>query len=485
MDRSVDRYRSNPLLDFFISYSPMDEAWAVWIAWELEVAGYRVMLQAWDFVAGSNFIEFMDRGVSQSGAVIAVLSENYLRSRYGRMEWQAALRSSPDAPEQRLITVRIEECRLVGLLATITFVDLASATDRAQARRLLLDRIGHAVHGRAKPEVEPAFPPHRPAAGAAGTARVEGPADTRRRHPRGLAADQVPFPPADLESRRCTVLHVAGPGYEKAHVGTGAGARDADDLVRALADGAGQPRPDIVAISGSLTNTGSIREFDEARAFVTGLRAGLGLPAHRIAVVPGPRDVTWAASQAYFDNCEADQVEPEPPYWPKWRHYRRFFSDVYSSVEGADFVAGQPWSLFSIPDLRIVVAGLNSTIAESHRASDHYGWLGVHQTRWFAEEMSEFGADNWLRIGLISQPPQQLRDEARVRRMLADSFSVVLHGSEDRFGDEQLTRPRPTVWKAAAAASPGRAQLVSVRISPDEGGVEIEDSTMLGAPFGQ
>ncbi|HSV66943.1 MAG TPA: toll/interleukin-1 receptor domain-containing protein [Mycobacteriales bacterium] len=48
-------------IDFF-SYSPADERWATWIAWELETAGYTIMLQAWDFVPGTNFIEFMDRG---------------------------------------------------------------------------------------------------------------------------------------------------------------------------------------------------------------------------------------------------------------------------------------------------------------------------------------------------------------------------------------------------------------------------------------
>lgn len=84
--------------DFFISYSPADEQWAAWIAWTLEEAGYRTVVQAWDFVPGTNFIDFMDRGVSESVAVIAVLSRHYERSTYGRMEWQAALRASPSHP---------------------------------------------------------------------------------------------------------------------------------------------------------------------------------------------------------------------------------------------------------------------------------------------------------------------------------------------------------------------------------------------------
>src|SRR5262245_26624981 len=48
----------------FVSYTPAGEGWASWIAWELESAGYRVVLQAWDFVPDTNFVDFMDRGVA-------------------------------------------------------------------------------------------------------------------------------------------------------------------------------------------------------------------------------------------------------------------------------------------------------------------------------------------------------------------------------------------------------------------------------------
>src|SRR5947208_3775599 len=105
-------------VDIFVSYSPADERWASWIAWELEAAGYRTMIQAWDFVPGTNFIDFMDRGVSEAAVVIAVLSRNYLRSRYGRLEWQAALRADPDHPANKLVTIRLEDVPLEGLLST-------------------------------------------------------------------------------------------------------------------------------------------------------------------------------------------------------------------------------------------------------------------------------------------------------------------------------------------------------------------------------
>ena len=40
--------------DFFVSYTSEDRRWAEWVASQLEDAGYRVLVQAWDMVAGSN-----------------------------------------------------------------------------------------------------------------------------------------------------------------------------------------------------------------------------------------------------------------------------------------------------------------------------------------------------------------------------------------------------------------------------------------------
>ena len=51
--------------DFFVSYTAADRAWAQWLAWELEAAGYTTVtvLQAWDMPAGTAFVHAMDRAV--------------------------------------------------------------------------------------------------------------------------------------------------------------------------------------------------------------------------------------------------------------------------------------------------------------------------------------------------------------------------------------------------------------------------------------
>src|SRR5882757_6429859 len=128
-------------VDFFISYSLADDAWATWIADVLETAGYQVMIQAWDFGPGTHFLDFIDRGIREAAAVVAVLSRRYLASSYGRLEWMAALRAAQDPSMTKLLPVRIEDVLPDGLLASITFVDLVGLSDQEQARARLLERI--------------------------------------------------------------------------------------------------------------------------------------------------------------------------------------------------------------------------------------------------------------------------------------------------------------------------------------------------------
>ena len=211
-----------PTADYFVSYSPADEGWASWIAWELESAGYRTVLQAWDFVPGTNFIDFMDHGVTEARAVIAVLSRAYMKSRYGRLEWQSAIRADPDDPSRKLITVRIDDSPLEGLLATITYVDLAGMTDPATARGRLLSRVRHSLVGRAKPAERPAYPVNA-AGDAAAAPDGPGPAFDGRgwsgdfRHARRKPVVPPAYPlahPAGTTARSTlAILHVAGPRF--------------------------------------------------------------------------------------------------------------------------------------------------------------------------------------------------------------------------------------------------------------------------------
>lgn len=144
--------------DFFVSYTQADRGWAEWIAWQLEDAGYRVLVQAWDFVPGSNWARGMDDGVRMSARTVAVLSGAYFRSVFGTAEWQAAWAADPLGEQRKLLVARVEDCPRPGVLAQVVGIDIFDRS-QDQARTVLLQAAELAITGaRAKPPTPPPFP---------------------------------------------------------------------------------------------------------------------------------------------------------------------------------------------------------------------------------------------------------------------------------------------------------------------------------------
>ncbi|MCX6842180.1 MAG: FxSxx-COOH system tetratricopeptide repeat protein [candidate division WOR-3 bacterium] len=136
--------------DFFISYNHNDRDWAEWIAWQLDNAKYAVILQAWDFRPGTDFVAAMDESARLCKRTIAVISPDYPASVYTRREWAAAMSSAPG----KLLPVVVRNCQLVGRLTSTIHVDLTGLGEVA-ARNALLKGV---KRSRIKPKVAPAFP---------------------------------------------------------------------------------------------------------------------------------------------------------------------------------------------------------------------------------------------------------------------------------------------------------------------------------------
>jgi hypothetical protein len=86
---------ANSSKDFFISYNNADKKWAVWIAWQLEEAGFSTILQAWDFRPGANFVLKMQEASKEAERTIAIVSPNYLKAVYTQPEWATAFKRDP------------------------------------------------------------------------------------------------------------------------------------------------------------------------------------------------------------------------------------------------------------------------------------------------------------------------------------------------------------------------------------------------------
>ncbi|WP_375430999.1 toll/interleukin-1 receptor domain-containing protein [uncultured Friedmanniella sp.] len=140
--------------DFFISYNHADQSWAEWMAWALEQEGYRVVVQAWDFRPGSNFVLEMHQGLAGTDRVIAIVSPEFLASTFTAPEWAAAFATDPTGAKRNLIPVRVKECDVSGLLGQVVRIDLVGL-DQEAARRELLSGL---QLGRSKPLTPPSFP---------------------------------------------------------------------------------------------------------------------------------------------------------------------------------------------------------------------------------------------------------------------------------------------------------------------------------------
>lgn len=139
--------------DFFISYAKADRQWAAWITFELEAAHYSTIIQAWDIRPGTNFVAEMDEAARRAERTILVLSADYLKSDFSFAEWAVAFRADPKGKQGKVLPVRIERCKVEGLLGPIGYIDLVGL-DEQQAREKLLAGV---KRERAKPASVP-FP---------------------------------------------------------------------------------------------------------------------------------------------------------------------------------------------------------------------------------------------------------------------------------------------------------------------------------------
>ncbi|MDQ1293216.1 MAG: hypothetical protein QG608_1097, partial [Actinomycetota bacterium] len=251
-----------------------------------------------------------------------------------------------------------------------------------------------------------------------------------------------------IERTRRTVLHISEPRLAAAKpIAEGSGhqasapVREAlfehlhDDL-EALAE-QHDVRPDTIVVTGGLSQHGRRTEFSVANEFLGALAEAVEIPKSRVAIVPGSTDVNRRACAAYFAEQEADEREPTAPYWPKWKHFSEAFERFYSGTVPATYTPDEPWSLFEMPELSVVIAGLNSTLAETHQKRDRHGWLGPEQLSWFVENLSRYRDRGWIRLAALhhsvheSVPSQdRLQDVAALDRALGAGglVDLVLHG---------------------------------------------------------
>ncbi|MDB6024178.1 MAG: hypothetical protein JWM68_401 [Verrucomicrobiales bacterium] len=203
--------------------------------------------------------------------------------------------------------------------------------------------------------------------------------------------------------------------------------------------------PDLILCTGDLAEWGMATEFADAFAFLAKLCEHYSLPRSRCVVIPGNHDINRKLCSAYFDECEGNGVKPVFPWFPKWKPFKAAFDKFYGGVPRVSFSESEPWSLFIHEDLRVVVAGLNSTMDEGHDAAvngddlpdkGHHGLCTEPQLQWFKQRLAEERFDGWLRIGAVHHnairgcrhDDENLRDADLLGGLLGDHLHLLVHG---------------------------------------------------------
>ncbi|MFG1868413.1 FxSxx-COOH system tetratricopeptide repeat protein [Micromonospora arborensis] len=143
-------------VDLFVSHAGRDRAWAEWVGWELEAAGFSVELDLWDWEVGANVVEKMRDGLQRCGRMLALFSEAYFEAeRHTTIEWTALLHIR-DADQPLILPLRVEEVTPPRILAPLLREDLFGIPE-AEARKRLLA----VVQGKRRPGGHPEFPGSR------------------------------------------------------------------------------------------------------------------------------------------------------------------------------------------------------------------------------------------------------------------------------------------------------------------------------------
>lgn len=131
-------------VDFFISYSTKNVAYAREINGYLEDAGYSTIAQFKDFPVGSNFVIEMQEGLERGARAIALLSPDYVASDHCRAEWAAIYAMDPIGKRRKLVSFLLEPTELNKLQRQIVYSSLIGLKQDAR-RKAVLDAIRHVV----------------------------------------------------------------------------------------------------------------------------------------------------------------------------------------------------------------------------------------------------------------------------------------------------------------------------------------------------
>lgn len=191
--------------------------------------------------------------------------------------------------------------------------------------------------------------------------------------------------------------------------------------------------PNIIVITGDLTEHGLEDEFKLAETFLEGLIKHKEIPKERIVIVPGNHDVNWDLCAAARLWAKGRGTEFKPPYFEKFENFEVFFNNFFA---GSYEFTPKLYQVYNYQQYGLIITGFNSCFMESEK--DHYGWIGLDQVQNICIECDKIAsASKLLRIAVMhhnfkrlsEEDSENLRDADNIRPTLEKGgFRIIMHG---------------------------------------------------------
>jgi tetratricopeptide (TPR) repeat protein len=139
--------------EIFVSYTSKDRDWAFWIGQELEKLGHVAHVDAWEISGGGDIAAWMVERHDKADHILCVISETYLSKPYSSWERRSGQWAAQTDRPNFVLPVRIEDCKLRTLLASVRYCDLFG-TDESDAR----SRLAAFLEPAARPKGPVSFP---------------------------------------------------------------------------------------------------------------------------------------------------------------------------------------------------------------------------------------------------------------------------------------------------------------------------------------
>lgn len=111
----------------FISHSSKDKHFAVWLATDLTRAGHSPWLDDWKIRVGDSIPREISLAVKASDAVVVLLTENAIASRWVENEWQAKYWDEVNEGNLKVLPALMTKCEVPTLLKTKKYADFQAS----------------------------------------------------------------------------------------------------------------------------------------------------------------------------------------------------------------------------------------------------------------------------------------------------------------------------------------------------------------------